>query len=268
MSDLLTTFRRLHEGPRVLCLANVWDAGSARLVESLGVEAVATTSAGVAWSLGYADDRNMPAAAAIAAAQNIARVLSVPLSVDIEHGYSTDPLEVGGYTAQLVDSGVVGVNIEDGGDEPTLLAAKIAAIKDAVSRGGGDVFVNARTDVYLRGLASEQERVAEVLARASLYRDAGADGLFVPGLCSAQEIREVAAGAGLPLNVMDWTDVPSTAELEALGVRRFSAGSGIAQTVWGVTRELAQAFATAGDVGPLSRHVMDYGAIQQLFSAN
>src|SRR5882757_561322 len=226
MSELLSTFRKLHQGPDLLRLANAWDAGSARLAESVGAPAVATTSAGVAWSLGYADGGPMPAGAALAAAHNIARVLSVPLTVDFEDGYSADPSVVAGHIVQLVHSGVAGINIEDGAEAPTVLAAKIEAIKKAAAGAGGDIFVNARTDVYLRGLAPEGARVAEVLARAELYRNAGADGLFVPGICVRDEIGQVVDGAGLPLNVMDWPGLP-VAELSALGVRRLSAGAGI-----------------------------------------
>jgi 2-methylisocitrate lyase-like PEP mutase family enzyme len=265
MTRPATAFRQLHQGPELLRLANAWDAGSARLIESLGAPAVATTSAGLAWSLGYADGHNMPASAAIAAAQNIVRVLNVPLTVDMENGYSDKPATVAAYIMLLVDSGVAGINIEDGGDAPVLLARKVEAIKEAVAKAGGDIFINVRTDVYLRGLAPEGQRVREVLARAESYRAAGADGLFVPGICLPDEIREVAAGAGLPLNVMDWPGIPAAAELGALGARRFSAGSGIAQALWGAAREMAQGFLETGSAGPLAQKAMAYGDIQQLF---
>jgi 2-methylisocitrate lyase-like PEP mutase family enzyme len=259
-SESVKTFRALHDGPGLLCLANAWDAGSARLVESLGAPAVATTSAGFAWALGHADGERIPAAVAIAAAGNVARVLSVPLSVDVEGGWAAEPAAVAENVAALSELGVAGINIEDGDDSPKLLAAKVAAI-----RASSAVFVNVRTDVYLRGLAPEADRVAEVLARAERYRDAGADGLFVPGICVPDEIAAVAEAAGLPLNVMAWPGLPSNAELTALGVRRFSAGASIAAAVWGVARELTEAF-LAGTVADAPSHwAMDYGEIQQLF---
>jgi 2-methylisocitrate lyase-like PEP mutase family enzyme len=267
MSELVKTFLDLHHGPEVLCLANVWDAGSARLAESVGARAVATTSGGLAWSLGYADGGAMPADAALRAAQNIARVLSVPLTVDMEAGYSSDPDVVAGHIMQLVRCGVAGINIEDGADAPELLAAKVEAIKNAAAKDGSDIFVNVRTDVYLRGLAPEDKRVAEVLVRAELYRDVGADGLFVPGICLPEEIREVAAAARLPLNVMDWPGVPSVAELGALGARRLSAGTGVAQAIWGAAREAMKGFAGGGN-GGTAFPVMEYGEIQQLFTSN
>lgn len=265
MNALVTTFRQLHNGPQLLRLANAWDAGSARLMESLGAQAVATTSAGVSWSQGYADGQKMPADVAIAAARSIARVLKVPLTVDAENGYSDDPQAVAGHVMRLVDSGVAGINIEDGNDAPDLLARKIAAIRNAVAQAGGDIFVNIRTDVYLRNLAPEAERVQEVLTRAALYREAGADGLFVPGVCKPEEIARIAGAAGLPLNVMDWPGVPGTAQLVELGARRLSAGSGIAEALWGVGREMAQGFLAGGDIGPLKEKAMTYGQIQQLF---
>ena len=268
MTGLVKAFRDLHLGPQVLCLANVWDAGSARLAESLGAPAVATTSGGLAWSLGYADGGGMPATAAIAGAQNIARVLSVPLTVDIEDGYSRDAAVVADHVLQLVRSGVAGINIEDGADAPEVLAAKIVAIKNAAVRAGTDIFVNVRTDVYLRGLAAGGSRVREVLARAAIYRGAGADGLFVPGICLPEEIREVAAGARLPLNVMDWPGVPSPADLAALGARRLSAGTSIAQAVWGVARDAMESFLAGGDAATKVFPSMDYGDIQQLFPSN
>ncbi|MES2151855.1 MAG: isocitrate lyase/phosphoenolpyruvate mutase family protein [Pseudomonadota bacterium] len=267
MNQLLTTFRQLHQPPQLLRLANAWDAGSARLIESLGATAVATTSAGLAWSLGYADGHNMPAEAAIATAQNIVRVLSVPLTVDMENGYSDDPKTVAANIMRLVDSGVAGINIEDGGDAPELLARKVEAIKNAAAKAGSDIFINTRTDVYLRGLAPETARVQEALARAALYRAAGADGLFVPGVCKPDEIAAIARSAGLPLNVMDWPGVPSAAQLTELGVRRLSAGSGIAQALWGAAREMAQGFLETGNAGPLAAKALSYGEIQQLFLA-
>ncbi len=262
MTSSVSTFRALHDGPDLLVLANAWDAGSARLVESLGAPAVATTSAGLAWALGYADGGPMPADAALGAARTIARVLTVPLSVDFENGYSADPSIVASYVTQLVAAGVAGINLEDGAGTPELTAAKVEAIKSAV---GKDVFVNLRTDVYLRGLAPEGARVAEVLGRAKTYRDAGADGLFVPGLSLPDEISAVVAEAGLPLNVMDWPGLPSPAELATLGVRRFSAGASMAAAVWGTTRALAESFLGAGTL-PATSPAMDYGEVQRLFA--
>ena len=257
----MNQFKQLHDGSKLLHLPNAWDAGSARLFESLGAPAIATTSAGVAWAQGYADNDHLPVDSAIAVAANIARVLTVPLSVDFENGYSSDPQQVARNVLRLIEVGVAGINLEDGNDAPSLMVEKIRAIRAL----GRDIFVNVRTDVYLKGLAPEGERVAEVLKRAVLYKEAGADGLFVPGICKVDEIKAVVADAGLPVNVMDWPGLPSADELHRLGVARLSAGSGIPQALWAVAAGMAKDFLTTGSAGPLIAKAMPYGDLQALF---
>src|SRR5687767_8449868 len=175
--DTARQFHDLH-ARGVLLLPNAWDAGSARLMESLGAKAVATTSAGVAWSHGYPDGDLLPVRRLVATIADIVRVIRVPLTVDVEGGYSDDPAAVAETVAGLIDVGAVGINLEDGGGDPELLCAKIEHIKRASARLGVALFVNTRTDMYLRGLAPPERRVEETLARAARYRAAGADGLF------------------------------------------------------------------------------------------
>lgn len=261
-SDHAGAFRHLHHAG-LLRLANAWDAGSARLIESLGAKAIATTSAGVAWANGHADGSHLPMQDLVDTASRIARVIRVPLSVDFEDGYASDPATVAGNIARVIDAGAVGINIEDGSGDPGLLAAKIERIKRMAAERGVDLFVNARTDVYLRGLASEDRRVEETLARAQRYREAGADGLFVPGLCDVGQIREVVAGAGLPLNVMAVAALPAASELEALGVRRLSAGAAIAISVLGQVARLAEDFL----LDARRSEEIGYDAINALFGA-
>jgi 2-methylisocitrate lyase-like PEP mutase family enzyme len=244
--DLATAFHALHRGPEPLILANAWDAGSARLIESLGARAIATTSAGVAWAHGYPDGDALPTPLVVATAAAIARVIRVPLSMDIEAGYSDDPAAVGQLAAALIDAGVVGINLEDGAGTPDLLCAKIASIRKAAREAGVDLFINARTDVYLRGLVPEADRVAESCARAARYREAGASGIFVPKLVEPPAIAQVVGAVGLPLNLLAWPGLPPAAELGRLGVRRLSAGSGINQAVLGRTRALTTAFLRDG----------------------
>lgn len=263
-ADLATNFHRLHQGPALLVLANCWDAGSARLIESLGARAAATTSAGVAWSLGYADGNALPVPLLVSTIASIARAIRVPLTVDLEGGYAEDPAMVGETVARVIDAGAIGINIEDGSDAPDLLCAKIAQARQVGARCGVQLFVNARTDVYLRGLAPETARVTETLARARRYREAGADGIFVPGLLDPNGIREIAAAAGLPLNVMASPGLPALPELAQLGVRRLSAGSGIAQAIWRRAASLAEAFLREGRSEPLAEDAMAYGKINEL----
>lgn len=260
-------FRRLHE-EGLLVLPNAWDAGSARLIESLGAKAVATTSAGVAWSHGYADGDLLPAPLLVATVAGIAHVVKAPLSVDVEGGYSNDPAAVGETVAGVIDAGAVGINLEDGGADPDLLCAKIERARHAGARLGVELFVNARTDVYLRGLAPVERRVAETLARAERYRAAGADGIFVPGLVAVAEIRVIASAVRLPLNVMAWPGLPAAPELQTLGVRRLSAGASIAESALGRTAALAAAFLRTGASDPLAEDAMPYSELNTLMATS
>jgi 2-methylisocitrate lyase-like PEP mutase family enzyme len=187
------TFRKLHAAPGMLVLANAWDAGSARLIESVGARAIATTSAGVAWARGYPDGDALPIDLLLATAREIARVVRVPVTIDIEGGYSDDPAAVGDLATRLIDAGVVGINVEDGGGTPELLAAKIEVVRRSASRAGVDLFINARCDVYLRGIESGEAAVAEIARRAARYRQAGCDGLFAPCIVEAADIKAVAS---------------------------------------------------------------------------
>lgn len=255
------TFRASHEHG-LLRLPNAWDAGSARVIERLGAKAIATTSAGVAWAAGYPDGNQMPPSLVLSVSKSIARVIKVPLSVDIEGGYSSDPAKVAELIVRLAESGVVGVNLEDGAEAADLLARKIGAAKDALTKGGMKLFVNARTDVYLAGLAERSRRVEEVLRRSRLYASAGADGLFVPAITALPEIGDIAGRAKLPLNVLAWEGLPEPDRLEAAGVRRLSAGSGISARVWAQAALKTRHFL---DSGELVGDATAYFDLQSLF---
>ncbi|SDR56046.1 2-Methylisocitrate lyase, PEP mutase family [Rhizobiales bacterium GAS113] len=259
------TFRSLHDGPDILLLANAWDAGSARLIESRGAKAIATTSAGLAWSRGYPDGDVLPREHHLDAIREIARVIRVPLTVDIESGYSDDPATVGQVVASVIDAGAVGINIEDGGGSPELLCAKIEAARRSAASAGIDLFINARTDVYLRGLAAGDAAAEEVMRRARLYRSAGCDCLFVPILADGPTIAAVASAiAPLPLNIMLVPGLPANDQLRAHGVRRLSAGSAIAQAVLARTSKLTDDF-LSGKADEMFVATAEYGATNKLF---
>jgi 2-methylisocitrate lyase-like PEP mutase family enzyme len=260
-------FRSLHEGPDLLVIANCWDAGSARLIESLGVRALATTSAGVAWANGYRDGDALPVDRLATVVRAITRVIRVPLSVDFEGGYSTDPATVGENVAAILDAGAVGINLEDGTLAPEVLAAKIGAVKKRAERAGVELFVNARIDVYLKGLVPEPARVEETLSRARRYKEAGADGIFVPKVVDRGEIRTIASSIGLPLNLLGWPGLPAAAELSALGVRRLSAGSALAQLAFGCAAAVAGEFLRDGRSEPLLDGAIGFGDMNGLFAA-
>jgi 2-methylisocitrate lyase-like PEP mutase family enzyme len=256
-------FRRLHEPGALLLLPNAWDAGSARLVESCGATAIATTSAGLAWSHGYPDGNALPPDVVVSAVTEIARVISLPLTADVEGGYSDDPHAVGDTVAAVAAAGAVGINIEDGSEPPELLSAKIAAVRAAT---GPDLFVNARTDVYLKGLVPPARAVAETIERGRRYRAAGCDGLFVPGVRDAAEIRAIVEAIDLPINVLVVPGLPKVAELRTLGVRRLSAGSGLAAAAYAVARTTAARFLGEGLYDPLLQTTLDYAQMNALLS--
>ena len=264
--ELSRRFRRLHEPGAILALPNAWDAGSARLIEAAGAAAIATTSAGLAWSRGYPDGNALPRPVLVRAVEEIARVLSVPLSVDVEGGYSDEPSEVAETVRAVCDAGAVGINIEDGTAPPDLLCAKIEAVRTAAEKSGVALFVNARCDVYLRGLASGTAAIEESLARSRRYRTAGADGFFLPGLAESAAIREIVAGLdGLPLNVLVVPGLPPLTDLALLGVRRVSAGSSIAGAVYGLTRRAVTRFLQEGRYDKMLSNAIGYREINALF---
>ncbi|NIE64298.1 isocitrate lyase/phosphoenolpyruvate mutase family protein [Burkholderia sp. Ax-1719] len=259
-------FRQLHDNSTPLRLPNVWDAGSARLAEAQGARAIATTSAGFAWALGYQDGRELPFDEVAASVRRIVRVLKVPLSVDIENGYSDDPQVVASNVMQLVELGVAGINIEDGRDAPSLLAAKIRAIREAVAKAGADLFINARSDVFLANLVDKPKQPDEAIARGDLYAAAGADGLFLPALAKPADIAAVVSAITLPLNVMALPGLPDATTLGQLGVRRLSAGGAISQIVLQTAKEQMQAFLHDGKSDGLYDKAMPYSEIQALFA--
>jgi len=266
-ADPAAAFRRLHAPGQLLVLPNAWDAGSARLIESLGAAAIATTSSGVCWARGYADGKALPLGVLVGAVAEIVRVTSLPVSVDVEAGYSAEPDRVASTVAAVLDAGAVGINLEDGSAPPELLAAKIAAVKQAARRAGIDLFVNARTDVYLKKLAQPERAVDETIARASRYQEAGCDGLFVPGLSSREAIESIAGAITLPLNVMLLPNLPPVAELRAWGVRRVSAGSAVAAAALGAARRAVKQLLEEGRYQSLYSEPVAYGEMNSLFPA-
>jgi len=262
--DAATAFHRLHQGPELLILANAWDAGTARLMESLGSRAIATTSAGVAWAHGYADGDVLPVDLLVGTVAAIARIVAVPVTTDMEGGYSDRPEEVGELAARLIDAGASGINIEDGSASPDLLCAKIETIRRVAEKSGVDLFINARTDVFLRSLAPQEARVDETLARARRYRDAGASGIFVPAATAPDDIRCIAAGTDLPLNVMARPGLPAAAELVRLGARRLSAGSALSEALLNRLSGLAKPFLETGDSDLICSAAGSYGDLNAL----
>jgi 2-methylisocitrate lyase-like PEP mutase family enzyme len=216
----MNDFAGLHDGPLPLLLPNAWDVASALAFVADGYPAIGTTSQGVAAAHGVPDASHGTAAASLDLARSLAR-LPVPVTVDCEDGHSDDPAEVAAYVAQLAALGIAGVNLEDSVEsrlvEPDGFADKVAAVKQAAPA----VFVNGRVDTYW---FHEDATVEATLARATAYVEAGADGIFVPGLTEPDAIRAIAAALPVPLNVLPVPGL-SLADHGALGVRRVSTGS-------------------------------------------
>lgn len=215
-------FHSLHQNNSLLELPTIWDAPCAALAAAQGALAIATSSAALAWSLGYKDGEQLPVAELLAAVKRIQRVNKLPLSVDIEQGYSKDPEQVAKLVGQLVALGVVGINLEDGSESPELLCAKIRSCRAALA--GKELFINARTDVYLAGLAEDQAAVELCLERAALYQAAGADGLFIPCLTDRSAIQQLCQAIQLPINLMWLTNLPDKTQLATFGVKRLTYG--------------------------------------------
>lgn len=246
------TFARLHRRGDPLLLANAWDVGSAVAIVGAGARAVATTSAGVAWSLGVPDAADLGAERAAAAVERIAAAVDVPVSADIEAGYGESPDAVAATMTAVVLAGAVGVNLEDraAGSRrhlytPTDQAERLAAARTAADRLGVPVWINARTDLFLGGTGAPDELLAEARVRAEAYAAAGADSLFVPGLVDPAALGALASGP-LPIAVMVWAGAPPVAELAAAGVVRVSLGSAIAQSAYALAARAATELITQG----------------------
>ena len=212
---------------RPLLLANAWDAASARAVEAAGFAAVATGSAAVAASLGFADHEAAPVDAMLDAVSRIAGAVSVPVTADLEAGYG---LEADELVGRLLATGAVGCNLEDTDHRNERLAglddqaAWIAAIRAAADRSGVPIVVNARTDVFLRGEGSPDEQLAEAIRRGRRYREAGADGFYPIWVVDEAAIAALVEAVEGPVNVYARPEAPSITRLAELGVARVSYG--------------------------------------------
>jgi 2-methylisocitrate lyase-like PEP mutase family enzyme len=239
------TFHALHK--ELLVLPNAWDAASARVTQDAGAKAIATSSAAVAWSQGYADGHHFPPARLAIVIADIARVVTVPITCDAEGGYSDDPKQAAENITALINAGAVGINLEDGKQPHELHLKKIEAIRNAAERAGVNLYINARTDVYLKQLVPAEQATEETLRRAAAIKEAGASGLFVPGVSSAADISAIVKGTTLPLNVMARPGVPKRDELKAIGVKRISAATSIYAVAMRAAIDASTAFLETAD---------------------
>jgi 2-methylisocitrate lyase-like PEP mutase family enzyme len=256
-------FRRMHDRSRILVLANAYDAGSALIFQHAGFRAVATTSSGVANSLGYPDGQALSRDQMVAAIERIAAAISIPLSADIEAGYARDPRELANTIKSVIAAGAVGVNLEDSwfdGDEPLYAPAaaveRIRAAGAAAAEAGVPIVINARTDVYVRGVGESDGRFDHAVRRANAYCEAGADCLFVPGVHDRNLIARLAAAIHGPINILAGAGTPAVAELERLGVARVSIGGGPARAALTAVRTVAQELLERGTYDSFTKDVI------------
>lgn len=252
------TLRSLHRP--TLLLPNAWDVASARIFERAGFAALATTSAGVAFSLGYPDIQRISRAEMIDAVARIARAVKIPVTADVEAGYD-DPVE----TARGVwAAGAVGMNLEDSDGNGNLLdlAARIRAVRAAVP----EMVIYARTDIFLFKLGDDSTRFARAVERLNSYRESGADCLFAPGVYDRETIAKLVKELGGPLNVLANAGSPSITEMKSLGVARVSVGSGPMRATLGLIDRIARELRDQGTYNSMLEGAIPYAHVNRLLS--
>jgi 2-methylisocitrate lyase-like PEP mutase family enzyme len=243
MNDKARLLKSLHED--LLVLPNAWDVPSAAVIALAGARAIATTSAGIAWSLGRPDGHRLGLDEAVAViARIVAAAGGLPVTADLENGYGESPSEVAATVTAAIEAGAVGGNLEDSRDgglhTPEEQAARIAAARAAaVTAGVPDFVINARTDVHFHQIGDPSGRDAEVRARARAYAEAGADCLFVPGLLDLTALAALTAAVDLPVNAMAGPGGPAVKELVAAGVRRISLGAAVHLAAYATAHQAA-----------------------------
>ncbi len=263
-------FLAMHQTPPILVLPNAWDVISARIFEAEGFQAIATTSAGVAATLGYPDGERMSLAENLGVVRRIADHVGVPVSADIEAGYARLPEGVAESVRVTLETGAVGVNIEDGTGAPLtplydlpLQIEKIAAARQAAEAQGIHLVINARTDVYLACEDDPGELLRHAVQRANAYREAGADCVFVPEIGKldretlAQLVREIDA----PLNIIAGAHTPPILELEEIGVARVTVGPRPMRATLAVLRNIARELAKTGTYELMTRETLSYADV-------
>ena len=256
--------RRLHtEGP-MLVLPNAWDAGSARIFVEAGFPALATTSAGIAFSLGYADGERITRDEMLAALARITRRIDVPVTADMEAGYGRTPDAVADTARAVLEAGAVGMNLEDRIGEEPLLDFELAVERvRAARKAAPELVLNARTDACTPNLGGLDEAVR----RGRAFREAGADAVFVPFVGDRVGIERLVTEIPAPVNILGAPNAPTLKELAALGVRRVTFGSAPMRATLGLVRRMAKEWREKGTYGTLDAYGIPFGELQRLFGS-
>jgi len=266
-------FRKMHDRSAVLVLPNAWDAVTARLFARMEFAAVATTSGGIAWSLGYPDGELAPRGDFVAATGRIARAVELPVTADMEAGYGATPEDVADSVRAVIEAGAVGINLEDGLHAPGALrgidaaADRIRAAREAAAEAGVPIVINARTDTYLLKYGTtDAERFEETVRRAKAYLAAGADCVFPIGLGDGPTLGALVKTLGAPINVAARPGMPSIAELAQLGVARVSTATRFATLALSAVERAAREMRASGRFECLES-ALTHPQVQRFFDA-
>ena len=270
-AELGRQFLELHRGPKILVLPNAWDAASARIFEEAGFSAIATSSAGVAFSLGYADGQKISREEMLAAIGRIARAVQLPVTADMEAGFGATPEEVADTARAVIAAGAVGMNLEDGTeDNPQFLADVnrqieiIHAVLEASAGAGVPFVLNARTDIFLYSMGQLETQLERCTERLNAYSAAGAQSLFAPGVKDKETIAQLARGVAGPLNILATVGTPQVAELQELGVARVSVGSGPMRATLGFLGRMARELREDGVFAMMTEGAPSYAEVNRM----
>jgi 2-methylisocitrate lyase-like PEP mutase family enzyme len=272
-AELARQFLALHDVRKTLVLPNAWDAASARIFEEAGFPALGTSSAGVAFALGYPDGQKISRSEMLAVVHRIAEAVGIPVTADMESGYGAKPEDAAQTAREVLAAGAVGMNLEDLADgrhdalaDLNLQKERIRAVVETSVRAGVPFVLNARTDVFLAGIGAPETRLARTIERLNAYRDAGAQCLFAPGVKDKETIAQLVSGVHGPLNILAIIGTPPVADLEKLGVARVSVGSGPMRATLGLTARIARQLREEGSYSLMTDGAMTYVDANHLFT--
>ncbi len=270
--DKALQFRSLHSGSTILVLPNAWDAASARIFEQAGFPVVATTSSGVAASLGYSDGQHISRDMVIEVTERITRSVNCPVSIDIEAGYGETVEDILQTVKAVIDAGAVGINIEDSTKQQekslvdvSLQVEILQAIRHLAESMDVPLVINARTDVFLLAIGDPVSRFEHTVRRANAYRQAGVDCLFPIGVSDASLIANLVQAIHGPINILANPTTPSIPELAQLGVARVSLASGPMRATLGYLRLIAHELLEQGTYTSMAKSGISVAELNSLF---
>ncbi|SDW08400.1 isocitrate lyase/phosphoenolpyruvate mutase family protein [Paenibacillus sp. CF384] len=263
--EKVSAFKRLHSSSsKLLILPNAWDVGSAKAMQNCGFESIGTTSAGIAYSKGFADGERISFEDMLSSVRAIVESVDVPVTVDMENGYSNDLTIVGENVRRIMNTGAVGINIEDGDpsrlklEDVIIQAKKIEAVKRAALSEGIPLFINARIDTYWLKDIEIADRFAGTVDRAKVYIEARADGIFVPNISDLSLMRKLVEMISVPINVLAGIQTPPSHEVAETGVKRISMGSGMYRAIYSYIQQICLELKHEGSIASYLKQAVPY----------